>query len=83
MNNFFVIFGANWSRNNVWKQPNKKPDYDKHILAITIYGVFKGYPAEINPATIRPMALNNASTDTARLAATVVIPIMFCATADA
>lgn len=51
-----VLFGANWYRNNVWNQPNKKPDYDKHILAITIYGVFKGYPAEINPATIKKWA---------------------------
>ncbi len=51
-----VLFGANWYLNNVWHQPNEKPDYDKHILAITIYGVFKGYPAEINPATIKKWA---------------------------
>ena len=42
------------------------------------YNVTKGtYHATLSDA------LNNASTDTARLAATVVIPIMFCATADA
>lgn len=51
-----VLFGANWYRNNVWKLPDIKPDYDKHILAITTCGVFKGYPAEINPATIKMWA---------------------------
>ena len=30
-----VLFGANWYRNNVWHQPNEKPDYDRHIFAVT------------------------------------------------
>ncbi len=47
-----VLFGANWYRNNVWHQPNEKPDYDRHIFAVTNYSVYAGYFNGVNPATI-------------------------------